>query len=119
MNEPKPLRWGVAGLGRAFTVMLPTLVADPRVRLVAASDPRDDARAQFEADFGASTYRDAESLCRIEVAPETIARVVENREDIVESLKSLGYTYVTLDLQGFRSGSMNETLDDETKESKL
>ncbi len=33
---------GVAGLGRAFTLMLPTLGADPRVQLVAAADPDGD-----------------------------------------------------------------------------
>ena len=47
-----PLRLAVAGLGRAFTLMLPTFLADPRVRLVGACDPRPAARAQFTADFG-------------------------------------------------------------------
>ena len=56
-------RWGVAGLGRAFTMMLPTLRADPRVRLVAAADPRAEARAQFAADFGAPAYQTVEELC--------------------------------------------------------
>src|SRR5262245_10217202 len=54
---------GVAGLGRAFTVMLPTFVADPRVQLVAAADPRADARARFAADFAAATYETTEALC--------------------------------------------------------
>jgi phthalate 4,5-cis-dihydrodiol dehydrogenase len=46
-----PLRLGVAGLGRAFMLMLPTLGRDPRVRLVAAADPRPEARAAFVRDF--------------------------------------------------------------------
>jgi phthalate 4,5-cis-dihydrodiol dehydrogenase len=54
---------GIAGLGRAFTVMLPTLVADPRVELVAAADPRSEATQRFAADFGARTYDTVEALC--------------------------------------------------------
>jgi phthalate 4,5-cis-dihydrodiol dehydrogenase len=58
-----PIRLGVAGLGRAFTIMLPTLIGDPRVRLVAATDPRPEACRQFERDFGARTYASIEELC--------------------------------------------------------
>src|SRR6202158_498789 len=57
------LRMGVAGLGRAFTLMLPTLVADPRVELVAAADPRSEATQRFAADFGARAYDTVEALC--------------------------------------------------------
>jgi phthalate 4,5-cis-dihydrodiol dehydrogenase len=58
----RKLRIGVAGLGRAFTVMLPTF-RDPRVQLVAAADPRVEARARFVTDFAARTYETAEELC--------------------------------------------------------
>lgn len=54
---------GVIGLGRAFTLMLPTFQRDPRVRLVAACDLSDAARKQFVADFGAAAYPDAAALC--------------------------------------------------------
>src|SRR4051794_21721145 len=57
------LRIGVAGLGRAFALMSPTLAADPRVRLVAAADPRPEALEQFEADFGGRRYARIEDLC--------------------------------------------------------
>ena len=57
------LQLGIIGLGRAFTIMLPTLSSHPLVRLVAACDPRADARARFVADFQASTYQSAEELC--------------------------------------------------------
>ena len=57
------LRIGVAGLGRAFTLMLPTFTADPRVRLVAAADPLPQARAQFSRDFGATAHDSVEALC--------------------------------------------------------
>jgi uncharacterized protein len=49
-------------------------------------------------------------VARIEVEPGDIAAVVEHRERIVRRLKNLGYQYVTIDLAGFRSGSMNEPL---------
>jgi uncharacterized protein len=44
---------------------------------------------------------------RIEVEPVDFARVIESREVVVDGLQRLGYRYVTLDLAGFRSGSMN------------
>ncbi len=59
----RKLRLGVAGLGRAFTVMLPTFTRDPRVTLVAAADPRAEARARFAADFSAKAYETVEELC--------------------------------------------------------
>src|SRR3984893_8887170 len=62
MSERR-LRVGIAGLGRAFTLMLPTLLADRRVDLVAAADPRSEATQRFAADFGASTYDAVEALC--------------------------------------------------------
>ena len=50
------------------------------------------------------------TLARIEVPPGDFAHVIELRQRITDELKRLGFTYVTLDLQGFRSGSMNEVL---------
>jgi uncharacterized protein len=49
-------------------------------------------------------------VARIEVELTDIAIVVEHRQRIVTRLRNLGYTHVTLDLAGFRSGSMNEGL---------
>jgi phthalate 4,5-cis-dihydrodiol dehydrogenase len=59
----RTLRLGVAGLGRAFTIMLPTFSLDPRIELIAATDPRLEAREKFAEDFGARTYRTVEELC--------------------------------------------------------
>jgi len=58
------LRLGVAGLGRGFMLMLPTLAQHPQVALVAAADPREAARRQFGADFGGRTYATVAELCR-------------------------------------------------------
>ncbi len=60
--------------------------------------------------FRECRVRDHGTVARIEVRPGEIERVVEFRETIRESLETLGYTYVAVDLRGFRSGSMNEVL---------
>ncbi len=54
--------------------------------------------------------RDYDRLARIEVEKERIKELFENRGKVIKKLKSLGYTYITVDLEGFRSGSMNEVL---------
>ena len=58
-----PIRLGIIGLGRAFTLMLPTFAAHPLVRLTAAYDPRPDASARFAEDFDAVAHDSAEALC--------------------------------------------------------
>ncbi|MGF6367986.1 phthalate 4,5-cis-dihydrodiol dehydrogenase [Paraburkholderia sp. RAU6.4a] len=58
----QPLRLGVAGLGRAFSLMLPTFLSDPRIVLAAACDPRKEAREQFSTEFRAPAYDDVEAL---------------------------------------------------------
>jgi uncharacterized protein len=53
-------------------------------------------------------------VARIEVEPEELPRVLEQRERIVRRFNNLGYKYVALDLAGFRSGSMNEGMGPRT-----
>jgi len=67
----RKLRIGVAGLGRAFAVMLPTFKADPRVSLVAAADTRAEARQRFAEEFSANAYTTVEELC-VDPAVEVI-----------------------------------------------
>lgn len=52
-------------------------------------------------------------LARIEVSPDEVERMArrEVRQRVVERLKELGYVWVSLDLEGYRSGSMNEALE--------
>ena len=59
--------------------------------------------------------RDHGSVARIEVEPQHIGELAQegSRQRLTEELQTLGCQYVTLDLIGFRSGSMNEVLDDE------
>ena len=52
------------------------------------------------------------TIARIEVLPDEFPALIqpENRKRIYDTLKSLGFTYVTMDLGGYRTGSMNEVL---------
>ncbi|MEW5919577.1 MAG: ATP-dependent sacrificial sulfur transferase LarE [Bacillota bacterium] len=50
------------------------------------------------------------NLARIEVDPKTFPIIMEAAGEVSQKLRQIGYSYVTLDLQGFRSGSLNETL---------
>lgn len=52
------------------------------------------------------------TLARIEVDPKELQRVLDPsvRERVVSKLKEFGFSYVTLDVEGYRTGSMNETL---------
>jgi len=54
--------------------------------------------------------RHHDDVARIEVEPQDMAVLIEQRERVVARLKELGYRYVTLDLAGFRSGSLNDVL---------
>lgn len=62
--------------------------------------------------FRVFRVRHHETIARIEVPPDDMLRLVTEplRSAVVERFKALGYTYVTLDVAGFRSGSMNESL---------
>lgn len=52
------------------------------------------------------------TMARIELTPEEFPRLIqpEIREQVVAAFKSYGFTYVSMDLQGYRTGSMNEVL---------
>ena len=60
-------------------------------------------------------------VARIEVNPQDIDKVAAEpiRSKIVEKLKSLGFKFVTVDLQGFRSGALNESLSEEEKRKNI
>jgi uncharacterized protein len=62
-----------------------------------------------------------DKLARIEVEPEEFPKLMEEqtRTRIYDALKSYGFSYVTLDLKGYRTGSMNETLKREELQSGM
>jgi uncharacterized protein len=54
--------------------------------------------------------RTHETIARIEVEPKDMPILIERNEEIAKQLQSYGYSYVTLDLLGYQSGSMNKVL---------
>ena len=65
-----------------------------------------------EKGFVQVRVRHHEEIARVEVAPEEMEKffVTNLHSDVSQALKDIGYKYVTLDLQGYRTGSLNETL---------
>jgi uncharacterized protein len=63
--------------------------------------------------------RHHDETARLEVPPDQFPIVLEQRSGIVEAVRRAGYRYVTLDLEGFRSGSMNEVLNARVKSAGL
>jgi uncharacterized protein len=63
--------------------------------------------------------RHHDDIARLEIPAEHFEAVLLNRDEIVDGIKQAGYRYVTLDLEGFRSGSMNEVLNARLKSTGL
>lgn len=61
----------------------------------------------FAKGFQQARVRDYGAACRIEVLKNQLPRLLLLRNKIVEKFKKLGYNYVTVDLEGYRTGSMN------------
>ena len=78
-----------------------TLTAEKLSRVEAAEE------FLLEAGFGQLRVRVHDKIARIEILSEDFARAIELRGELVEKFKSLGFEFVTLDLQGYRVGSMN------------
>jgi len=82
-----------------------------------------DEAEEFLRQLGLFEFRvrHHDIVARIEVNPKDFEKVTRepNRSKIIEKLKSLGFKFVTVDLQGFRSGSLNEPLTDEEKQKNL
>jgi len=73
-----------------------------------------ESAENFMRDLGFQTVRvrHYEDTARIEMGINEMPRVIEDaiRKKIIEKFKEIGYIYITLDIEGFRSGSMNEVL---------
>jgi uncharacterized protein len=74
-----------------------------KLQAVAAAE-----RVLRELGFRQCRVRHHGSVARVEVESGELGRALEAREAIARRLRAFGFTYVTLDLEGFRSGSMNE-----------
>ncbi len=73
-----------------------------------------DQAEQLLLDLGFTQVRVRihDNLARIEISPQEFAKIMEPdcRDTVHEKLKEYGFSYVALDLKGYRTGSMNETL---------
>jgi uncharacterized protein len=82
-----------------------------------------DEAENFLRDIGLVEFRvrHHDTIARIEVNPKDIEKITAEpaRSQIVEKLKSLGFKFVTIDLQGFRSGALNEALSEQQKQETL
>jgi len=67
----------------------------------------------FDRGFSQVRVRNHGNLARIELLPLEKEKILDTKMliEIGEKFKNLGYTYVTLDVFGYRTGSMNETLE--------
>lgn len=65
-----------------------------------------------EQGFPNVRVRDHEGLARIEVSPNRLGLLLKSTslQPIVDTLKSFGFSYVSMDLQGYRTGSLNESI---------
>jgi uncharacterized protein len=82
-----------------------------------------DEAEEFLRSLGFVEFRvrHHDTIARIEVNPQDIEKVTTEptRSQIIDKLKSLGFKFVTVDLQGFRSGSLNEPLSEKEKNESL
>ncbi len=78
-----------------------------------------EAAEDFLRSLGFKEFRvrHHDTVARIEVIPEDLPVLMKevNRVTIVDKLKSIGFKFVSVDLQGFRSGALNEVLSDSIK----
>ena len=74
-------------------------------------------RALRELGFRVYRVRYHDELARIEVAPDEIERLFQPdvRQEILRRFRDAGFTYVSIDLQGYRTGSLNETMKQSNK----
>jgi uncharacterized protein len=82
-----------------------------------------DEAEDFLRKLGLAEFRvrHHDTIARIEVQPGHIDRIAAEplRSQVVAKMKSLGFKFVTIDLQGFRSGSLNEPLSEKEKQKNL
>ncbi|MFB0565399.1 MAG: ATP-dependent sacrificial sulfur transferase LarE [Candidatus Aminicenantaceae bacterium] len=73
-----------------------------------------------ELGFAQIRVRHHGKVARIEIMPEEFPKIMKKgvREKIVENFKRIGYVYTSLDMTGYRTGSMNESLPEKVKRKK-
>jgi uncharacterized protein len=112
--------WGLPTWDKPASPCLSSRLA-PGVEVTRARTGRVEAAEAFLKELGLRELRvrvHEGELARIEVPLEALHRLMEAdvRERLVACLKDLGFQFVTLDLEGFRSGSLNTLVSLETKQ---
>lgn len=79
-----------------------TKITEEKLRAVEAAE-----QLLFDLGFPQFRVRCHGDIARIEVLPAQLPKLVENREAVIARFHALGFRYVTMDLEGFRSGSMD------------
>ena len=80
-------------------------VTDEKLRMIETAE-----RALRDLGFRVCRVRHHDALARLEIGPDEMARALDPavRQQIVSALRAAGYQHVTIDLQGYRMGSLNE-----------
>lgn len=67
-------------------------------------------RVLADMGFSQCRVRHHGDIARLEVVPQEFSLAIERHDELVQAIKACGYTFVALDLAGFRSGSLNHTV---------
>ncbi len=112
--------WGLPNWNKPATPCLSSRLAYG-VSITAERLKRIERAEEFLRKLGFSPLRvryHQGEIARIEILPEQIPQILDSakRSQIVERLKQLGFEYITLDLEGFRSGSLNAVLSEKRRD---
>lgn len=87
-------------------------ITDAGLSRVAAAEA-----ALGDMGLGQFRVRSHGTVARVEVAPESAEHAWAMRNRIAEAVRAAGFAYAAFDMDGYRSGSMNEVLDDDVRET--
>jgi uncharacterized protein len=68
-----------------------------------------------KSDAEISDHSSEKYLARIELSPEEMPKLLQDRSSVTDKFRELGVTYVSMDLNGYRTGAMNEVLEKQEK----
>ena len=103
-------RLGLPNWNKASFACLSSRIPHGTEVTVAALRQIESAEAAIKAlGFKQVRVRHHGDVARIEVEPAEISRLVSERDQVVEALRSVGYKFVSLDLEGYATGSLNRT----------
>lgn len=105
-------RWGLDTWDKPAAACLASRVpygTEVNVAVLSRVDRAEDAlrRLGFSGSLRVRHYDD---IARIEVEADTVGDLLTRRDAVVAAVKAAGYRYVTVDLEGFRSGNLNDAL---------